>query len=150
VDVRIAAYGIIVTDGKLLLAHWNEDGRTGWTLPGGGLEDFETAEQAAVREIAEETGYAAELTGLLGIDSLFLKPEDRISPNGRALHALRIIYQARVVGGTLTVEVGGSTDEARWVPLEQVAELPTLSLVSIALDLWSARRGGAGRVDPAR
>lgn len=138
-DVRIAAYGVIVKDGNLLLAHWNEDGRTGWTLPGGGLENFETADQAAIREIAEETGYIAELTALLGIDSLFVRPEDRLSPNGRTLHALRIIYQARIVGGSLTVEVGGTTDEARWVPLEQVAELPTLSLVSVALDLWLAR-----------
>jgi ADP-ribose pyrophosphatase YjhB (NUDIX family) len=149
VDIRIAAYGVIVTDGKLLLAHWNEDGRTGWTLPGGGLEGFETAEQAAVREIAEETGYVAELTALLGIDSLFIKPGDRISPNGRAMHALRIIYQARVVGGSLTVEVGGTTDEARWVPLEQVAELPTLSLVSVALDLWLARLTRLSGTTPA-
>jgi len=139
VDIRIAAYGVIVNDGKLLLAHWDEDGRTGWTLPGGGLEDFETADQAAVREIAEETGYDAELTALLGIDSLFIQPDDRVSPNGRALHALRIIYEARVVGGSLTAEIGGSTDEARWVSLDQLAELPTLSLVSVALDLWLAR-----------
>ncbi len=138
-DIRIAAYGVIVNDGKLLLAHWDEDGRTGWTLPGGGLEDFETADQAAVREIAEETGYDAELTALLGIDSLFIQPDDRVSANGRALHALRIIYEARVVGGSLTAEIGGSTDEARWVSLDQLAELPTLSLVSVALDLWLAR-----------
>ena len=68
-DVRIAAYGVIVRDGELLLTHWNEEGRTGWTLPGGGLEDYETAEEAAVREIREETGYDAELVTLLGIDS---------------------------------------------------------------------------------
>ena len=148
-DVRIAAYSVIVNDGNLLLAHWNEDGRTGWTLPGGGLEGFETAEQAAVREIAEETGYVAELTALLGIDSLFIKPEDRRSPGGRPLHALRIIYQARTVGGSLTVEVGGTTDEARWVPLEQVAELPTLSLVSVALDLWLARLASRSGVTDA-
>ena len=145
-DIRIAAYGVIVNDGKILLAHWNEGGRTGWTLPGGGLDDFETAEQAAVREIAEETGYVAELTELLGIDSLFIKPDDRISPNGRVMHALRIIYRARVVGGALTNEIGGTTDEARWVTLEEVAELPTVSLVSVALDLWLAwlaRQSGA-------
>ena len=80
VDVRIAAYGVIVRDGELLLSHWNEDGRTGWTLPGGGLEDYETAEDAAVREIREETGYDAELVTLLGIDSWYIKPEDRWTP----------------------------------------------------------------------
>jgi ADP-ribose pyrophosphatase YjhB (NUDIX family) len=149
VDIRIAAYGVIVNDGTILLAHWNEGGRTGWTLPGGGLEDFETAEQAAVREIAEETGYTAQLTGLLGIDSMFVKPEDRMSPNGHSLHALRIIYEARVVDGSLTTEIDGSTDEARWVTLEQVAELPTVTLVSVALDLWLARLAQRSGITPA-
>jgi 8-oxo-dGTP diphosphatase len=65
------------------------------------------------------------------------------------MHALRIIYQARIVGGSLTVEVGGTTDEARWVPLEQVAELPTLSLVSVALDLWLAGLAGRSQITGA-
>jgi 8-oxo-dGTP diphosphatase len=138
-DVRIAAYGVIVNEGELLLTHWNEEGRTGWTLPGGGLEDYETAEDAAIREIREETGYDAELVTLLGIDSRFVKPADRWEPNGRGFHALRIIYVARIVGGVLTLEIGGSSDEARWVPLDQVAELPTVSLVPAAIDLLLKR-----------
>lgn len=134
VDVRIGAYGVIVRDGEILLTHWNENGRTGWTLPGGGLEDYESSEQAATREINEETGYDAEIVSLLGVDSLYLSPENRTFPSSRPLHALRIIFLARITGGTLTHEVGGSSDEARWVPLEQVAELPTVSLVPIAID----------------
>lgn len=138
-DVRIAAYGVIVRDGELLLSHWNEGGRTGWTLPGGGLEDYETAEDAAVREIREETGYDAELVTLLGIDSWYIKPEDRWTPNGRAFHNLRIIYVARIIGGVLTHETAGSSDEARWVPLDEVGELPTVSLVPVAIDLLLKR-----------
>jgi 8-oxo-dGTP diphosphatase len=144
-DVRIAAYGFIFSGGRLLLAHWNEGGRTGWTLPGGGLEDYETAEQAAVREIREETGYEAVLEGLLGVDSMFISPAERHVPGDRGLHALRILYLARVVGGELTHEIGGSSDEARWFSLDEVAEIPTVSLVPVALDLWLAdvaRRSG--------
>lgn len=142
-DTRIAAYGFIydvtVNGGALLLTHWNENGRTGWTLPGGGLEDYETAEQAAVREIREETGYDAELDVLLGVDSMFIRPADRFVVTGRGFHGFRIIYTARVVGGRLTNEVDGSSDEARWFSLEEVAEIPTVSLVPVALDLWLAR-----------
>jgi 8-oxo-dGTP pyrophosphatase MutT (NUDIX family) len=32
----------------------------GWQFPGGGVEPFETAEQAAARETLEETGYAVK------------------------------------------------------------------------------------------
>lgn len=142
VDVRVGAYAVIVQDGDLLLTHWNENGRTGWTLPGGGLEDYETAEQAVVREIREETGYDAEPRTLLGVDSLFLEPEQRMVPGAGPLHALRVVYLARIVGGALTHEVDGSSDEARWVPLDGVDELDTLSLVPAAIDMLLRRLGG--------
>ena len=141
-DVRVGAYAVIVQDGNLLLTHWNEGGRSGWTLPGGGLEPYETTEQAVVREIREETGYDAELRTLLGVDSLFLKPEQRIVPGAGPLHAFRVIYLARIVGGELTHEVGGSSDEARWVPLDDVGDLATLSLVPTAIDMLLRRLAG--------
>ncbi len=142
VDVRVGAYAVIVRGGDLLLTHWNEYGRTGWTLPGGGLEDYETTEQAAVREVREETGYDIQLRTLLGVDSLFLEPEQRMVPGLGPLHAMRVIYLARIVGGELTHEVGGSSDEARWVSLDDVGELQTLSLVPTAIDMLLRRLAG--------
>ena len=53
----------------------------------------------------------------------------------RLLHALRIIYRARVTSGVLTHEVGGSTDQAAWEPLEQVAELGEAALVQVGLEM---------------
>lgn len=144
VNTRVGAYAVIVRDGNLLLTHWNENDRTGWTLPGGGLEDYETAEQAVIREVREETGYDAELRTLLGVDSLFLPPEQRMVAGAGPLHAFRVIYLARIVGGELTHEVGGSSDEARWVPLDAVGDLPTLSLVPTAIDLLLSRLAGPG------
>ncbi len=140
-DLRVGAYAVIVRNDQILLTHWNELGRTGWTLPGGGIEELETVQQAAVREIAEETGYVAELGELLGVDSAFVPPERRLTPRGDAvLHALRIVFTATVVGGELTHEVGGSSDEARWVPLAQLDSLSLVSLVPLALQWWRAGR----------
>ena len=139
VDVRVGAYGVIVADDRILLTHWNELGRTGWTLPGGGMQEYETPQQAAVREIREETGFDTEILDILGVDSMYLTPADRMVAGNGPLHALRIVFRARIVGGSLTHEIGGSSDEARWVPLADVAALPTVSLVGIALHFHADR-----------
>src|SRR5689334_5505189 len=116
-DIRVAAYGVIVDRGRILLAHWNEHGRSGWTLPGGGIDPGEDPADAVLREIAEETGFAAEVDELLGIDSHIVPAEHRFMPDAGPLHALRIVYRARVVSGSLTNELQGSTDEAAWFSL---------------------------------
>ncbi|MFO7544017.1 MAG: NUDIX domain-containing protein [Trueperaceae bacterium] len=140
-DTRVGAYGVIVDAGNVLLAHFCENGASSWTLPGGGLERGEDPPAAAVREIHEETGYHATLDALLGIDSVHVPVARRIDGFTRDLHFLRVIYLARVHGGVLTPERGGSTDDARWMPLTEVATLSRASLVDVGLRLWSAGRG---------
>ncbi len=135
IDLRVAAYSVIVEDGRILLAHWNERGRGGWTLPGGGLEAGEDPADAAVREALEETGHDVELVELVGIDSRIMPIEERGDDAIRPLHTLRIVYTARVVGGELRNEPDGSTDEARWFDLAEVALLQRVSLVDAALGL---------------
>ncbi|WP_309123803.1 NUDIX hydrolase [Arthrobacter sp.] len=134
-DTRVGAYAVVVHGDHILLAHWNERGREAWTLPGGGLELGEDAPTAAVREVLEETGYVVELDELLGVDSLQVRPEDRLNGSGRPLHALRIIYRAHPVSGELVHELGGSTDEAAWVPLADVPNLTRVDLIDKALEL---------------
>jgi 8-oxo-dGTP diphosphatase len=135
-DIRVAAYGVVIDGGRILLAHWREHGHSGWTLPGGGINPGEDPADAAVREIFEETGYRAELDGLLGISSFVAQAEDRLTPGAtESLHGLRIVYRARVTGGELTHEVGGSTDQAAWHPLSAVPTLERVSLVDIALGM---------------
>ena len=134
--IRVAAYGVIIKDDDILLAHWNEGGRSGWTLPGGGIEPGEDPAHAAVREIHEETGYSAELDELLGVHSYVVPAGQRLDPSANVpLHALRIVYRAHVTGGTLTDELEGSTDRAAWHPLSSLTDLDTVGLVDVALGL---------------
>jgi len=51
-----AARAIIVQDGKILVMHRNKEGSEYFTLVGGRANATETAEQALVREVMEETG----------------------------------------------------------------------------------------------
>jgi len=137
-DTRLAAYAVIVDDrDRVLLALWNEDADPQWALPGGGVDLEESAHEGAVREVREETGYDVVLDRLLGVDTHVIPPERRLTEGtDRPMKAVRVVFAATVVGGELTHEVDGTTDEARWFPLSEVADLPRVSIVDLALDLW--------------
>jgi 8-oxo-dGTP diphosphatase len=130
-DTRLGAYAVIVRDGHVLLALWDEPEVPilMWSLPGGGVELHETPAEGAIREVREETGYDVELTGLLGVETFVMPPEKRFERVGdRHQKNVQVVYAATVVGGELTHEVGGSTSEARWIP---IAEVPTLERIGL-------------------
>jgi 8-oxo-dGTP pyrophosphatase MutT (NUDIX family) len=58
---RQAARVVLIADGRVLLQQGFDPGRPGdgpwWLTPGGGLDDAESIEDAAVREVLEETGF---------------------------------------------------------------------------------------------
>jgi len=129
-DTRLGAYAVVVRDGRVLLALWNEPEVPTWTLPGGGVELDESPDEGAIREVLEETGYDVELGPLLGVDTLVMPPEKRFVPVGdRPQKNVRVVYAATVTGGELRDEVDGSTDEARWIPLADVPSLVREPLV---------------------
>ncbi len=139
-DTRLAAYCLILDDrGRVLLALWNEADQPKWTMPGGGVELDETVEQAAVRELKEETGYDVELRDVLGVSSYVIPPAKRHRDTDRPMKAVRVVFAATIVGGELTREIDGTTDEARWWSLDEVGSLPRVGLVDIALGMSGAR-----------
>ncbi len=139
--IRIAAYGLLVRDAAVLLGHVSPGniGEGLWTLPGGGLDFGETPEAGVVREVEEETGLAAEITGPPAIHSDTGTWGRRAGPV--LFHAVRFVYPMRVVGGEERPEIDGSTDAFEWVPLDEVGARPLGDLVERAL----VRIGVVGR-----
>ncbi|BCB04333.1 NUDIX domain-containing protein [Bacillus sp. KH172YL63] len=54
--IRIRAGAVIVENGKLLLAEFNDENGLHYNLPAGGVEEGESIREAVVREVLEETG----------------------------------------------------------------------------------------------
>ena len=144
-DTRLAAYAFIVDDAERLLLTWYNGtgwGQPCWTLPGGGVEYDESVEQAVIREVLEETGHQVALHEPLTVHSF---TGTRAAEPSRPFKAVRVVYLASITGGTLgTLEVGGTTDYAQWVPLERFGhEEPRADIVDAAVAAWRAHAAPA-------
>ena len=59
---------MVCRDGKLLLVEHRMKGRDFFNLPGGGIEENETPEEAALRELNEEAGVSGKIVRPLAIE----------------------------------------------------------------------------------
>jgi 8-oxo-dGTP pyrophosphatase MutT (NUDIX family) len=96
-----------------LIGRIDRRGRTLWSLPKGHIEVGETAEQTAMREVAEETGIQGDVLAALGsIDYWFVT-------EGRRVHKTVHHYLLRFLGGELS-DHDLEVSEVAWVPLEEL------------------------------
>src|SRR4051812_25498343 len=105
--------------GRLLLVRRMASGC--WELPGGRVDVGESAEEAAVRETAEEAGVHVLLTGLVG---LFTDPAYVVrTADGEVRQQFAVLFRARSIGGEPRGD-GRETSEAAWVAFADLRTLP--------------------------
>ncbi len=96
-----------------LIGRLDRRGRLRWSLPKGHVEAGETTEQAAIREVAEETGIDGRITARLGsVDYTF-------TVEGRRVHKRVHHFLMIAVGGELS-DADIEVTEVAWVPLDQL------------------------------
>ncbi len=139
---RLAAYAIVSCDGRILLTQLSH--RTGWpggwTLPGGGVDHGEDPKDAVVRETFEETGQRLVDPVLVDVESEHF---EGTSPRGvwEDFHAVRLLFRGAVPepGEPVVHDVGGTTSQARWVPLDETDGMELVPLARGAVERLRAQ-----------
>ena len=119
---EVSAGGLVIDTTRtmgLLIGRYDHKDATGkrilWSLPKGHIEEGETPEQAAIREVAEETGITSSITKSLGvIDFWFMA-------GGKRIHKTVHHFMFTEVGGTLLAQES-EVDEVSWFPLSEIVE----------------------------
>jgi 8-oxo-dGTP pyrophosphatase MutT (NUDIX family) len=113
----VSAGGVVIDDRPdgtrrvLLIVHRSLSGHPRWTLPKGGVELGETPEQAALREVREETGHGADILRPLGsIAYSFVWRPDRIRYH-KQVHYFLMRWDGRAPGPR-----DDEAEHVEWVP----------------------------------
>lgn len=110
----LAVDGVVLDgDAVVLVKRRNQPYAGMWALPGGFVEYDETVEDAAKREIAEETGLLVEIEKLAGVYS-----DPKRDPRG---HTVSVVFLCRMVGGVMKADSDAA--EAGFFPLTRLPQL---------------------------
>lgn len=136
---RLGAYAVLVRDDMILLTRISPAGYPAgwWTLPGGGVDHGESPHDAVRRELHEEAGLEARAVRLVDVHDVHVVDtgRDDVYEDYHGVHLLYAV-DADLSVEPHVVEVGGTTDLARWVPIAEVGSTisPVLPMVLHAIE----------------
>lgn len=142
---EVSAGGVVVdvqrgTAWVAVIARRNRAGRVEWCLPKGHMEDGETLEQTAAREVAEETGIIGRVLADLGtVEYWFSTPEHRV-------HKVVHHYLLEATGGKLSIDGDPDAEaiDVAWVEMGQIHDRLTFpNERRIAQAAWQRLAGTA-------
>jgi ADP-ribose pyrophosphatase YjhB (NUDIX family) len=134
----VVAVGVLLLDGdRVLLVQRGRPPQVGrWTVPGGGVEVGETLEEAALRELGEETGLGCTLGPVVEVlDRVVRDGDGRIE-----YHYVILDFVGSAPTGTL--RAGSDCADARWVPVAEIDRWETTDGLAPVIRRAQAMRDG--------
>jgi ADP-ribose pyrophosphatase YjhB (NUDIX family) len=120
--IRVGCSAVVFDpQGQKILLTRREDNNQ-WCLPGGGMEPGESASEACVREVEEETGLQVTIKRLIGV---YTTPHQLIVyQDGNKFQLVALCFEAEIVGGELRLSC--ETTEYGYFSYQEIQELDLL------------------------
>lgn len=115
---EFSAGGIVYKDGKVLMIKVKTlSGKYVWTFPKGHIEKGEKKEEAAIREVEEETGVRSEIKKDLGSFTYYFKDKDGVLVKKTVFwYLMEPLFQAEL-------KTPGKVLEVKWIDIKEAEKI---------------------------
>ncbi len=122
-SIRCASKAAIINNNSVLLNRCrDESGCIYYDLPGGGQHVYESLEEAAVREVKEETGYDIKVSRFIALAEEICTQEALRKQYPEYTHRIFHIFAAQLSGDgrETALETDRGMEDSVWIPLSRI------------------------------
>ncbi len=120
--IRVGCSAVIFDKSREKVLLTRREDNNQWCLPSGGMESGESASEACIREVEEETGLQVAIKCLIGI---YTTPDELVVyQDGNRIQLVALCFEAEIVGGELRLSC--ETTEYGYFSYQEIQELDLL------------------------
>ena len=125
-SIRNAAKAIVYREGSILLVKYkNQNGKVHYELPGGGQHQYETMEEAVIRECKEETGYPVKVIRMAALAEEIFDDQELRREYPDYVHRVHHIFMAEITEDIALglTEMDFNQEGTVWMDINKISEV---------------------------